>query len=606
MNKKKRVAGSVTAAVLTLCSVFSFAPAFAAETDGLETAILTAKTFIDVPADMDEFDYSHYTSNDTPPYVVYSLNWSNEDGSVHAEVANGRLVSFSRYGGGEPNPNTSVVVSRDEALNTAGDFLAAVDKTLAAKMELVQSVSDVNTPSYVFTFMMKENDIPVSFVTARVQVNKHTGEITIYYWDGLAEDLKLPEPGKENITAEQAREAFMAADGVRPEYRAWYDRESKKRFVKLVYALKNSNLAVDAAGEPVILNEIFGINGDGTAMRAEATADSGAEPQLTEAEISELNALEGLLSRDEARSVAIRLFPDIRGMDIRYESLRKESMDGLRYRWSLEFYVKGADGKGGAYASVNLDAKTGELLSWYYSDDTQNDGVPSVSYDKALETAQTFVEENAARDRTLRLSEDDAQIELYRRPGTPESPIYSYSFRFDRYEHDILFRDNGVNINIDSKTGKITRYNCNWFENIDIPEPVIERGEGLNPEHAFDMYDSRNVFGLKYVKIYQSGGARDARVALVWHWTTAESVDYLIDAVSFELLGSYNGMRYRSASDVSYDDMAGHWAESVVNELLESGYYYTDGDKFMPGERITQEGFLHYLYAPERSYYYNR
>jgi hypothetical protein len=26
----------------------------------------------------------------------------------------------------------------------------------------------------------------------------------------------------------------------------------------------------------------------------------------------------------------------------------------------------------------------------------------------------------------------------------------------------------------------------------------------------------------------------------------------------------------------------------------------------MPGERITQEGFLHYLYAPERSYYYNR
>jgi hypothetical protein len=119
------------------------------------------------------------------------------------------------------------------------------------------------------------------------------------------------------------------------------------------------------------------------------------------------------------------------------------------------------------------------------------------------------------------------------------------------------------------------------------------------------MYDARSVFGLKYVKLYKEGGG-EARAALVWHWTAAESADYLIDAVSFELLGNRDGKRYLSVSDISYDDMAGHWAESVVNELLESGYWYTDGDTFRPGEHITQEGFLHYLYATERSYYMNR
>jgi hypothetical protein len=605
MDMKKRVAGVVTA-VLTLCSVFSFPPAFAAETDGLEAAILTAKALIDIPADMDGFDHNQYTRSDsTPPYVVYSLNWNGDGGFVHAEVANGRLISLSRYDNG--NESDAGIVSRDEARAKAEDFLTAVDKTFAAKMELVQSVNNVNAPSYGFRFVMKENGIPVDFVTSGIDVNKHTGDVANYYWEGLADDLKLPEQDKESVTAAAAREAFMAADGVRPEYRAWYDRESKKRVVKLVYALKNVNLAIDAAaGEPIILNEIFGTGGESIAMRAEAVADdNGAVPQLTEAEIAELNALSGLLSRDEARSAVVRLFPDIRGMDVRYESIRKDSTDGLRYIRHLEFYEEGAAGKGNVYASSSLDAKTGELLSWYYHDDTQyeGDGVPRVSYDKALETALAFVEKNAAEGRTMRLSEDAAQIELYRQLSATKLPVYNYSFRLDRYENDILFRDNGVSIGIDAKTGNITQYNCNWFENIDIPELATERGEGREQESAFDMYNSRSVFGLKYVKFYKEGG--DARVALVWHWTAAESADYLIDAVSFELLGS-DGKKYISASDVSYDDMSGHWAESVVNELLESGYYYTDGDKFRPGERMTQEGFLHYLYATERSYYYNR
>jgi hypothetical protein len=65
-----------------------------------------------------------------------------------------------------------------------------------------------------------------------------------------------------------------------------------------------------------------------------------------------------------------------------------------------------------------------------------------------------------------------------------------------------------------------------------------------------------------------------------------------------------DGKPYRDAfaASASYDDIAGHWAEAVIGKLLENGYYIS-GESFRPNEKITQEDFLRYLYAPEQRYY---
>jgi hypothetical protein len=607
MYATKRIIGILTAAALTLSLAPVTAPVFAAETDGLEAAILAAKRLIDVPAEMDEFNYAHYTSGiedaDGSPYVTYSLNWSGDYGAVSAEVADGKLLSFYRYDMGQEQIKDSAAVSRDDARKTAESFLAAADKELAAKMELVKTTNVVNARAYGFSFVMKENGIPADFVTAQIDVDKYTGELANYYWNGIFEKPDLPD-GKSSISKEEAAEAFLAADGVRPEYRAWYDRENKKRFVMPVYALKSRYLAIDAAtGESITTGADFPVFvGMRTANAEDAKADDEGAPQLTEAEIAALDTLGGLLTADEARAALIRLFPDARNGNVSSESIRRDPFDETRYTWSFRFEKELAAGEVGVrtYADASVDAKTGEVLTWHYSENAPNAGSPRVSYDSALKTASDFVEKNTRAGRTLRLSEEDEErIDYYR---TTEDEIYNYSFGFDRYENDVIFRDNGVNIVVDARTGKIMNYNCNWFENIDIP-PAGERGWANERDTAFNLYDFNSEFGLKYTKVYPSDGGK-AFTVLVWHWTAPEGYNYIIDGESFERLGN-DGKRYVNVSEMSYDDITGHWVEAVVNELLENGYYI-NGDSFVPGERITQEVFLHYLYSPEQSYYGSR
>jgi hypothetical protein len=161
---------------------------------------------------------------------------------------------------------------------------------------------------------------------------------------------------------------------------------------------------------------------------------------------------------------------------------------------------------------------------------------------------------------------------------------------------------------VDARTGKVTWYSQNWYENVTIPETEVfdERGgRATSRDDAFNLYDARGDFGLKYAKVYKAG-SQLGETTLVWHWNAAGAggADFLIDATSFELLGT-DGKPYRETAAVSYDDIAGHWAETTIGKLLENGYYI-EGESFKPNEKITQEGFLRYLYAPDGRHYSDR
>ncbi|MDR2771204.1 MAG: hypothetical protein LBB57_04120, partial [Clostridiales Family XIII bacterium] len=116
MNLSKRAACLIAAAALILSPV---APALAAETDGLEAAILLVKGLADVPESMEDFNY-HIFEDETRDYAVYNLNWSDggERGAVNAEVANGKLTSLYRNYLGEAQTGLGSV-SRETARRTA-------------------------------------------------------------------------------------------------------------------------------------------------------------------------------------------------------------------------------------------------------------------------------------------------------------------------------------------------------------------------------------------------------------------------------------------------------------------------------------------------------
>ena len=87
------------AAVLFLISTL-FVPTYAADTDGLETAIVTAKSKINVPDEYSEFtsDISDETSSSGA--VIYTLNWSTEDDTDGVQISvssYGDIMSFGKY-----------------------------------------------------------------------------------------------------------------------------------------------------------------------------------------------------------------------------------------------------------------------------------------------------------------------------------------------------------------------------------------------------------------------------------------------------------------------------------------------------------------------------
>jgi hypothetical protein len=595
-NLRRRFVCLVCAATLVLGAA---APALAAETDGLEAAIRLTKSLVDVPASMEEFNY-HISEDRGLGYAVYSLNWNGEDGgAIHAEVANGKLTSLFRYDGTAATERGLGGVRADDARKTAADFLAAVDPALAVKMSPAEDTGNANTEQHSFSYVLRENGIPADFVRADIAVDKRTGVIVRYSWQGVADPPVLPA-GEGAITEAEARAAFLAADGLRLEYRAWYDAESKKYTVKPVYALKDGLLAIDAeTGEAIrISGAIAYAAGDGGMMKAEATARDDAAPQLTEAELSALDALGGLLTKEAAHAAVTRLFSETGDMKLTQAIVRRDYADESRYMWNLSF--AGDDAKASeAGASARLDARTGELLSWYYYDYADRKATPASSdaTDKALKTARDFIERNVSAEKRAHIAEDAEQVERY---GTIKDPLYVYSFKFDRFENDIPFQGNGITVGVDARTGRITEYSCNWYENIDIPALSGENGSADERGAAFDLYAERSDFGLKYTQINDAAQEADA-ILLVWHWNAANGVDYLIDAAGFAVLGT-GGKPYREAFAAAYGDIAGHWAESMILALLENGYYI-EGTEFRPNEAITQEGFLRYLYAPEQRYY---
>jgi hypothetical protein len=598
-NLRRRFVCLVCAAALVLAAA---APALAAETDGLEAAIRLTKSLTDVPESMEEFNY-YISENESTGYTIYMLNWSDgERGAISAEVANGKLRHLSRYDGNETERQGFGGVSADDARKAAEDFLAAVDPALAAKMSPTEDARNANTARHSFNFEMREGNIPVDFVSAQIGVDKHTGEIVEYSWQGVADPPVLPEGGGA-VAEEKARAAFLAADGVRLEYRAWYDRESKEYTVKAVYALKDTFLAIDAeTGEAINISGAidFATGGRGM-MQAEAAQDNAA-PQLTAAELSALSALGELLTKEAARAAVARLFSEAQDRELTQAIVRKEYTDESRYMWNLSFTADTAGGDAKvseAGAGARLDARTGEILSWHYYDYANRKAVPASkgAADKALEAARDFIEKNLSEKKRAHIAEDAEQTE---RSRTAEDPLYTYSFAFDRVENDIPFRGNGITVGVDARTGRITEYNCNWYENIDIPALSGKNGSADERDAAFDLYAARSDFGLKYTKVYDAAQKED-EILLVWHWNAASGVDYLIDADGFGVLGT-DGKPYRESFAAGYGDIAGHWAESMILALIENGYYI-EGADFGPNEAITQEAFLRYLYAPEQRYY---
>lgn len=576
----KKIVGMLLAFSLVLGSAV---PAFAAEMNsaGLEKAINQVKNVVTIPSDYKDFQYSssQYEENGKTITVWY-LNWNKSDysGGISATVENnGYLISFNKFVN-KTNEGLGTV-TKETAQKTANTFLAKVRPDIAAEMRVTKDSDYSSTDRHSFRYRLYKNDVVVSYVEARVEVDKYNGEIISYNFQGSGEDLaKLPSAAGI-ISLNEAQKAYLEKIKVPLNYYSNYDYNKKVLTVFPAYAGYGENgKVIDAkTGEAVKLYNDYRLFGDAGGYAKAKTESAVNDNQLTKEELAAVDSLSGLITKEKAESILRASAPGITGsMKVTNASLTKSYNEPGKYLWEIGF--------DGAYGVVN--ANSGEMTSFYLYGEGSSKGSSNLTEAKAKEKAEAFLKKTAP--------EKFAQSRFYESPNyvlyKSMDNVTDYSFNYYRQVNGVDFVGNGFTIIVNKASGLITHYDLSWFD--DVKFPSIEKA--ISSDAAFDAFNKEGQLGLMYKKV------NDGETALVYDFVNSTG-NFLIDPTTGAKLG-WDGKPYKDASIPSYSDMKGHWAEAAVEKLLDNGYYLT-GEKFNPNTKITQLNFLRYLYSPIQAYY---
>lgn len=560
-------------------------PTFAAETDskGLEKAITQVKNVVTIPSDYTDFQYSSSQYEDNGKDVsVWYLNWNKTDysGGISAEVEDGGyLISFNKYV--DQQKEGLGTVTKQAGQKTADAFLAKVRPDLAADLRIIENTDSTSTERNSYQYKLYKNDTVVYYASASVDVDKFTGEVVGFNCQNAGEDFsKLPSTDGV-IGLEAAQKAYLEKINVSISYYSYFDYTTKKLTIFPAYSGKNTlGKVIDAkTGELVPLYTDFinyGSMGSGDGM-AKAESANATEDEFTKEEIAAVENIANLITKEKAESILRNQAPGITsGMKVLNASLSKNYIEQDKYLWEIGF--------DGAYGVVN--AKSGELVSFYIYSEDSTKGTTALTEEKAKIKAENFIKSVApAKFQESRFYEN-AGYNMY----LDKQDVTDYSFNYYRQVNGVDFVDNGFTVIVNKASGTITSYDCTWYDGATFPS--IEKV--ITEEAAFKAVNQTGNMGLMYKKV------NEGETALVYDFTDSVG-EFLIDPTNGAKLG-WDGNPYKETSMPEYTDITGHWAEATIKKLLENGYYL-EGEKFNPGQKITQMSFLRYLYSPVQAYY---
>lgn len=441
--------------------------------------------------------------------------------------------------------------------------------------------NNYNSDRHYYKYRMYHNDAIVGFMDVSIEVDKFTGEVVGFNFMGVGEDVsKLPSTDGV-IGIEAAQKAYLEEINVDLNYYSNFDYESRVLRIFPAYSPSDdTSKAIDAkTGKAIALyNDVYyGRDMGGMGSSAKAMDSAVNESALIKEELAAVEGIANLITKDKAEKVLRDQVPGITSdMKVTNTSLSKSYAQPEKYLWEIGF--------DGAYGVVN--AKTGELVSFYiYQDDTRKGNV-NLSEAKAKEKAESFMKK-VSPDKFSKSRYYESPVNI---PYRQTEDVTDYSFNYYRQVNGIDFIGNGFTVIVNKASGLITHYDCSWYD--DVSFPAIENI--ITNKDAFTLFNETGKMTLMYKKVNNGG------IGLVYDFADT-SKSYLVDPFNSSRIG-WDGKPYRETSIPVYNDIKGHWAEATINKLLENGYYRAV-EKFEPNKSISQLDFLRYLYSPIQSYY---
>ena len=570
----KRLVSLLLCAVL-LAGLTVTAGAESSADDRLSQVTAAVKKTLDL--DTEAYDEFWGDSYEDSLARMWSLQWAGAGGSLNEE---------SPSSGGFP---TFPAGDAQKAAQAARAFLDRVlDKaTESVKLGEPQGEDRLGSTELRFSGQILLNGLP-SALTYSMTVRSSDNQVTWFRRD-VPETSFLGAIPAARASVTQAKAAEMLGDklGLRLEY-VLPEADSTQAVLRYLPQSVHTFYVDARTGELLDMTELEEKLWKGSGGAASPSEDSAAEGEngLSQAEQEGIQKLEGVLPSDKLETLICE--EKAYGLD-RYTLasaayVLEKGTDGEEDRVLCTLRFSRSDGNGTYGRTVQVDARTGEVLSVYSRVPWDRDRQPKVSRDAALTAAETFLK-NFAGDRFDHLA-------LYEVNAVEGEGDPCYSFTFARRENDIFFPDNGYRVAIDGSDGSVYSLSYTYDETLTFQAP-----EGLVTAQAalktwVDSYDVTLGYRLVPQPLSASDPAQAKLMQQGLKYYYGLRLTYAQERETY-----YLGVDARSGQLVereiaapqapAYTDLAGSWAKADIETLSRYGVGYASGT-FQAGKQLTQ------------------
>ena len=545
-----------------LCMAFCISSlniAFAAEDSGVTEALKKVKERIDT-TEYDDFRSSYHKNEDGK--VSYQFNWS-ETGEDYkglcVNLEDGIITSYYKYDYDREGDAGAFSMSAAEAVEIAEAFVKKINPEIC---ETIQAIPEKNysiqSDSYGVNIYRTQNGIPVLGEAGYIFVSKTTREVTNFYMNYTKGISFKTTDGI--ISEDEAKKAYKELLPPVLQYRYRRDYQKAEISAFLEYAPKDNGLAINAYDGTVYKRTNGGDRFYANSM-SEKSEDAGGYGGFTPAELEEAERIAGLLSEDEAKSIIQNndIIAMQKGFRQTYSSLNRDFYNKNEYQYEFGF-ENGEDD----YINAGIDAKNGEILSFYKYD---NEYVEP-KYDRKAE------EQKANAAFSALAGEKSAEFHL---EENDSDGYISYVRTFDGI--DVI--EDGAYFGFDSKDN-ISSYSLNYTKDVEFPskDGVITPAEAA--EKAIDAIGFELVYSVDYENktaqpVYTIG-------------KIGEMAGYTMNPFTGHLT-NYNGDDLEEAEKITYSDIENHYGKAIFSALAEYGIGF-DGGELKPDEPITQAEYF--------------
>ncbi|MBR0311337.1 MAG: S-layer homology domain-containing protein [Oscillospiraceae bacterium] len=583
----------LTAALLSALCV----PAMAAE----ETADARLKRVTQAVKDTLDLDTEAYTDFYGDVYEqelgkVWTLRWSGNGSNLNIEaLEDGTIVNYYRSDA-EPESvyygNTLPVLPKADAAKAKVAAEAFLKKVLDAKTESVKlgepiSTAQLNSTVTRFNGRILLNGLP-SPLNYSIAVRGSDSAVTSFYRDALATSFLGNVPSAKPAVAKDAA-AKTLKDTLKLELIYVTDENDAAKAVLRYVPKDYQEQYVDAQTGKLVAPDgdmtLYGTNASAAPEEADMDAGGGSKRALTQAELTGIEKLEGVLD-SAALDKAIRAERAYKldGFSLSRVNYRlvKEN-DAERVLCSIQ-YAAPEDKDGYIPArSFTVDARSGKVESLYSY---------GIAWDKDIASKVTAAAAQSGAEAFLKRFTDRAsEFALYSTEDRTADGAPSYGFTFARKVNGYFFPANACTVQIDRVSGAVVGVSYAYDEKLafDSPDGIITEAAALDA--WMDTYDVTLAYRSQPKALSKAVPAEAKLIDIGYR-----SFRTLLLSYGLEREGYIPGIDAKTGKPVelpradgklAYSDVAKHWAAQEINALAECGVGYA-AEEFRPNKQLTQ------------------